>query len=70
MPRRAYDTDEDLMLQCPRCAGSGFEPATDGQVDPQVRAYAIDADGHYVNCTGCDGEGRVRPPKNRRSRSA
>lgn len=51
MGRKKFDVDEDLMVACPACAGSGSLGFRGGRP---------------VNCPTCHGEGRCTPREYRR----
>lgn len=69
MPRKSYDVIEDMMITCPRCAGSGFEYGP-GDDPGGTRVYVFDPEtGDHLNCSACNGEGRLLPKRTRRKRT-
>ena len=70
MPRKSYDVIEDLMVACPRCAGSGFEYGPGDNPETGKRVYVFDPEtGDYRNCVACNGEGRILSKRTRRKRT-
>jgi DnaJ-class molecular chaperone len=49
MPRLSAPDEEDLLVECPRCQGSG--------------AVVETGTGLHVTCRMCDGLGRVTPAR-------